>query len=151
MYLAIARVGQPGSVWRSAGPVGVGASLTIREQSSREAVLRHRLLRHQGLQVRRLILVFFETSSRPEFFKKKTDFLCDSVSSVGWRLNSPPAPSTTTTTTAAVFDLCLGFSTKPDFSGTSLQLHCDCSSPEVPRSSLLFDKAASTSSLARRQ
>jgi hypothetical protein len=94
---------------------------------------------------------FFETSSRPEFFKKKTDFLCDSVSSVGWRLNSPPAPSTTTTTTAAVFDLCLGFSTKPDFSGTSLQLHCDCSSPEVPRSSLLFDKAASTSSLAQRQ
>ena len=29
----------------------VGASLTIREQSSREAVLLHRLLRHQGLQV----------------------------------------------------------------------------------------------------
>ena len=32
--LAIARFGQPGSVWRSAGPLGVGASLTIREQSS---------------------------------------------------------------------------------------------------------------------
>ena len=56
--LAIARFGQPGSVWRSAGPFGVGASLTIREQSSREAVLRHRLLRHQGPQVRRLILGF---------------------------------------------------------------------------------------------
>ena len=27
-WLAIARFGQPGSVWRSAGPLGVGASLT---------------------------------------------------------------------------------------------------------------------------
>ena len=42
--LAIARLRQPSLVWRSTGPVGVSASLTIREQSSCEAVLRHRLL-----------------------------------------------------------------------------------------------------------
>ena len=39
-------------------PTRVSVSLTIREQFSRKAVLRHRLLRHQGLQVRRLILGF---------------------------------------------------------------------------------------------
>ena len=63
-------------------PSRVGATLTIREQSSREAVLRHRLLRHQGLQVRRLILGGFRDKLKTRIFQEedrlplRLDFFC---------------------------------------------------------------------------
>ena len=83
-------------------------------------------------------------------FKEKTDFICDSASSVDWRLTSPPAPSTTTTTrrrqrVRQLSPISVWASRRSqNCLGTSLQLHCDCSSTGVPCSSLLIDNGVAS-------
>jgi len=74
-------------------PSRVGATLTIRKQSSREAVLLPRHLRHQGLRHRRRFLV---SQVKTRNFFEKTEFPCGSTSILIWWLSSKPGHTTTT-------------------------------------------------------
>ena len=74
-------------------PSRVGATLTIRKQSSREAVLLPRHLRHQGLRHRRRFLV---SQVKTRNFFEKTEFPCSSTSILIWWLSSKPGHTSTT-------------------------------------------------------
>ena len=129
-------------------PSQVGASLRIRKQSSREDILRlrHRLLRHQGLQVRRLILRFLRLKIKTRFFFREDRLPLQ----LGFSFNNWTGGSSRGQILhrrrQPVVDLYLVLLYETRFLG----LHC--SSTEVPHSSLLIGKgAASASGLALRQ
>ena len=76
-------------------PSRVDATLTIRNQSSREAVQLPRHLRHQGLRHRRRFLVSQDLVKTRIVFEK-TEFPCSSTCILIWWLSSKPGRTSTT-------------------------------------------------------